>query len=437
MKIASPKPNCKVSTSRRCLSAMLIAAMGASSAMADRPSVRPTRMPTVAGTSAPPAATPPAATSQYSTEPNAVSQPRRPAINTAPSVAASPRYLRSSTAGASLEIARRLLAQATQEYDSKAWMSAENTAWDAIRHIGESIDLANVADPNQPSAGPNARTRIEMAKHAITESRDFAGVYGAVDAAAIARMARSHQTKLIDPASASTVTANEATDRYLDFARVQLATIAGERIEAAQALDLLAAVYLGRADASTLPSETAICMRRAALQGQPNNASLASRLGMHLADVGLHDEACWALQHSLSMEFTPQTAHALVAVMQRTGDTTGASQLVAKLQQSEPAKQPQVFTPEIVELSPSEFASVSKSVMSGGAIVEGNPSPASVAAAPSNAIRKPTMEGVPASLASTRITEGDGASGQVIVDGEEPKQPGVVRRFFGKFKKPW
>ncbi len=114
-----------------------------------------------------------------------------------------------------------------------------------------------------------------------------------VDSYSMRRMIMSHQTAVLDSQPIDTLTATDAIDRYLDEARVRLAGIAAKSVEAAQAMDLLAAIYLGRADARTLPSSTALCLRRAALQGQPANASLAMRLGMHLADLGLYQEARW------------------------------------------------------------------------------------------------------------------------------------------------
>ncbi len=186
--------------------------------------------------------------------------------------------------------------------------------------VGRNLRLGQrSAGPRRRSICPNAKTvsrrrsdsaasaleKLQLARQAIREARDFSGAYGSVDAEAIARMAKSHLTDVLDNQPTLGLSATDAADRYLDNARVQLAPIAAQSVEAAQAMDLLAAIYLSRADARTLPSSTALCLRRAALQGQPSNASLASRLGMHLADVGLMDEARWALEHSMSLEADP------------------------------------------------------------------------------------------------------------------------------------
>ena len=207
--------------------------------------------------------------------------------------AAAQRWLRTSTSSASREVSRRLIEQASAEYAIGAWASAETSAWEGLRFAAEAVELASRENANSPADGPNAAAlaNLQIARTAIREARDFGGQYGAGDRDSIRRMAMSHQTAVLDYQPVDTLTAADAIDRYLDEARIRLSGIASQSVEAAQAMDLLAAIYLGRADVKTLPSSTALCLRRAALQGQPGNASLALRLGMHLADLGLYREA--------------------------------------------------------------------------------------------------------------------------------------------------
>ena len=161
------------------------------------------------------------------------------------------RWLRSSTSTASAEVARRLIAQATREYGVGASLSAETSAWTAIRWAAESVDLAQRENgtPTSSDAGASALDRLQRARQAIREARDFSGMYGSVDAEAITRMAKSHLTEVLDSQPTQGLSATDAADRYLDNARVQLAPIAAQSVEAAQAMDLLAAIYLRRADA--------------------------------------------------------------------------------------------------------------------------------------------------------------------------------------------
>ena len=144
-------------------------------------------------------------------------------------------------------------------------------------------------------------------------------------------MAISHSTDVLDFLPCDELSGTDAADRYLDSARVALAEIASQSVEAAQAMDLLAAIYLKQNNAAKLHNATALCLRRAALQGQPENASLASRLGMQLLDVGLLEEARWALKHSLSMEKDQATTQAYLAVLYQTGRKAEAQQVLASL----------------------------------------------------------------------------------------------------------
>jgi hypothetical protein len=215
-------------------------------------------------------------------------------------------------------------------------------------------------------------------------------------------------------------------------------------VEAAAAMDLLASIYLGRADPKTLPSATALCLRRAALQGQPDNASLAARLGMHLTDLGLFQEARWALEHSLAIKDDPQTTAALVQLLQRSGRAEEAEPLLSQLQgqlhgQSRvgggslsgdpdrglvfgaPRSTPRI--PEIVELTPDAFAKISK---------------------PVNPVDRAERR-VEATPASTRLETSDTIQSEEKtppsetesdIGGEEEKV-GWMRRLFRSFKQVW
>ncbi len=275
------------------------------------------------------------------------------------------RWLRSSSASDCARRARTLIDRGTIEYGSGAWLSAEATVWEAFRCAAEGIDLQEreLAKAQLGIRRQSATGRLQFARTAIREARDFAGVYGNADGHVISRMAISHSTDVLDAMPCDTLTGSDAADRYLDAARVALAGIASRSAEAAQGMDLLAAIYLKQNDSTKLHGATALCLRRAALQGQPDNASLASRLGMHLLDVGLMEEARWALSHSLSIEKDNATTQAYVAVLQQTGRQVEAQRILASLQ---PVQQSIVQTeriPAITELSPQDFVAISKPVM--------------------------------------------------------------------------
>ena len=338
------------------------------------------------------------------------------------------RWLRTSTSSASVEVAQRLIDQASAEYSIGAWASAETSAWEGLRFAADSVELASRERGDSPASGHYAAAlaNLQIARTAIREARDFGGHYGVTDRESIRRMVMSHQTAVLDSQPIDTLTAADAIDRYLDEARVRLSGIASQSVEAAQAMDLLAAIYLGRADAKTLPSSTALCLRRAALQGQPGNASLALRLGMHLADLGLYREARWALEHSLKLEPSQEASEALVLVLRRSGRSDEAARMIASMQQAIPngmARQPRV--PQVDTLSPQEFASISKPVMKASqrtGVVTGT-----FASAKRNLVR----------VVSRQPDAADTEPAAAEETLQETGQPSMIRRFFNSFIHVW
>lgn len=235
-------------------------------------------------------------------------------------------YLASQTAKSQVDAATRSLDQAMLDYRCSAFASAESSAWSALQKAAEAIDLAESRSRINDFTGSkiNAMQRLRAGRLAMQEARDFIGPYSQGGGEAIARLARSHQTAVVRQTlpnrkaafnrSDVQLAASEVIDRYLDYARAELSVIAGKSLLAAKAMDLLAAITLGRGDASRLPGPTAICLRRAAVQGQSHHPDLVARLGHHLADIGLVDEARWALQHSLKLAYNPVNASRLASL---------------------------------------------------------------------------------------------------------------------------
>ncbi len=288
-------------------------------------------------------------------------------------------YLATQTAKSQSAIAVKLLEQAQLEYDCAAYASAETSAWQALEKCAQSIDLSrsmSVSGSAPVEAAQTAIAKLHRGHRAIIEACDFVGPYAQDNRQAIARLARAHETPVVrealppmrmsysssTPDAAALPSASEAVDRYLDYARMQLSDVASESLLAARAMDLLAAIRLGRNDAVRLPGPTAICLRRAAVQGQSGNADLVAKLGHHLADVGLVDEARWALQHSLSIQHNPANAARLATLNQVATRPTPANygQSILAATRSRVRQQPDVIT-----MSPEQFASISTQVMPG------------------------------------------------------------------------
>ncbi len=308
-------------------------------------------------------------------------------------------YLASQTAQSQIDAAATLLRQAGLEYECAAYASAETSAWDALEKAATAIDLArSPRGPGSRATGEanqagDALRQFYQGKRALIEAQDFVGPFAQGDPQAIARLARAHQTSVVretlppmmgsysaearvrlgqqrgqQNSNAELPTASEAIDRYLDFARSQFSGIAADSMLAAQTMDLLAAIRLGRNEPTQLPGPTAICLRRAAVQGQSSNADLVAKLGHQLADVGLIDEARWALGHSLTLQHNPANAARLAslnATAQQTARSPYGSSILAATRVPEMQADQPTRVPEITTLSPDQFAAISTSVIPG------------------------------------------------------------------------
>lgn len=216
------------------------------------------------------------------------------------------------------------LHRAMEAYRKRSWRAAEEASWTSLELTARAVDLEHGKGPVSDTDPGLLTTSVHQAKTAIKESHDFANLISSkADATLIGQLMRSHKTRIqgLEPGKTS---AARAVDLYLDSARRQLGEVASYSVEAAESLDLLASIYLRRDQPRELPAPTAVCMLRAALQGQPGNASLAVRLAQHLASAGLADEAARTYEHALSIEPLPETAASLVALLDRNGETRRA-----------------------------------------------------------------------------------------------------------------
>ncbi len=297
--------------------------------------------------------------------------------------------MRSITADTCGRRAAEHLDDAYREYSVGAWASAEASAWKAMERIAIGLDVA--AERTKTSALPSAAVALRDGRRALREARDFVTAGAVIDAARMEAIAASHQTPVLHGEAPIGCTAADAVDRYLDYARRRLTPLARRHIRAAQAMDLIAAITLGRNDSDRLPEETALCLRRAALFGQPSNPSLAAQLGKQLAAMGLVDEAERTLRHALSLQASEETAAALAAVLNQRRETGAAARLVERLDAPSPEASRRPRTPEVIELSPSDFAAISPPLNTGAI---GTPGTANTARAVSRA-SSPTDEQSP------------------------------------------
>jgi hypothetical protein len=126
---------------------------------------------------------------------------------------------------------------------------------------------------------------------AIREADDFAGRYGTVDSAAIARMVNSHHTKTLKEFDTSQLTGIIAADIYLDSARQMLESMAASDPLAAHAIAMLAKSYRQRASESPLALATSVHLMRAAVAAAPGDRALTIELASVLDQANMKAEA--------------------------------------------------------------------------------------------------------------------------------------------------
>ncbi|TWT70077.1 hypothetical protein [Crateriforma conspicua] len=362
--------------------------------------------------------------------------------------ATSPRpWLASGTSISLDRDASTALAEATADYGFGAWASAEDNAWLAIRKAAQSLDC-------QSSSSRDVQ-QLNQAIDAIREAKDFVGPYAADDPVVLRRLIRSHRTSVaapwLDASHAVVPSCRQLADVYLNHARRMLGDLASRHLVAARSLDLLAAVTLSRNDETTLAGPVALCLRRAALQGQPQNASLALNLGRQLIDVGLYREAHWALQQSYQHEPSAESAELIARLMHQAGETDAAGQWMIAARQSlqnAGAAATGSPVPEVVHVSPAEFASLSARppVVSGTPAMIGNqtatPNQATtmnprVAMRPNAVVQPYAVSGNVNASANPQA-----APGQLVAPGAMPPastapEPGPAKRMFNAIGKWW
>lgn len=210
-------------------------------------------------------------------------------------------------------------------------------------------------------ATPWAVEGLKRARTTLEESQDFASSDRPVDPGLVPEIIRSHQNAAVLESAASAVTATQALDLYLESARKELVRIARRHVGAAQAMDLIAAIRLQRGTPNSIPEETALCLRRAALEGQPGNTSLALQLGTQLTHMGLLEEAEATLSHAMNLSPSQSVAEAFSEVKRKRGGANLAGQ-VAQMRLS--TQQPATRVPQVTQLTPAESAAISPPINS-------------------------------------------------------------------------
>ncbi len=211
------------------------------------------------------------------------------------------------------EAARMSLRSAGQRLRHRATHSAKMYALETLRSI--------VAMQDAKQGGNTHAKMLDAALDAIRESRDFCGSFGAVDYKALQRMVAVHETPALKGRNLESLSAIEATEEYLNFAKQNLVVAAGGAREASDAL-----VILGNVERETVAldnayaSAVAVMLQQTAVEIAPQSMTAHCELGITLSHQGLIDQAAASLKQSLSIQPTRRGYAELLEVSRRSGD---------------------------------------------------------------------------------------------------------------------
>ncbi len=243
-----------------------------------------------------------------------------------------------------LELAQHALHQSQQSLLRGATHTARKHAIEAMQAV--------VAMRDAQDGGNLHSQQLERAFDAIRESKDFCGEFGSIDFKALTRMVDVHETTALKQQDLSVITALEATEAYLDFAKNQLVLATGGVREGSQALLLLGQVELEIARASdTHATSVAVAVQRAAVESDPYFAIGYRVLGTTLLNLGLVEEAADCLITSLQIQPTRVAYERLLDIARRLGDVDTARTCMRALED------PRMEEGNLVRtLTPQEFA---------------------------------------------------------------------------------
>lgn len=251
--------------------------------------------------------------------------------------------------------ARRMAEQAIQSLEDAHLQLRRGMHLTAKRSAMETLRL--IADANDMLDGQiRSASNLQQAQQALEEANDFSGQYGPVSQASLQRMVQSHQTPVLKDCTTSHLNGSRAADLYLDFARAKFAIVAEANPIATEALALLAEVERKNKKPTALTDAVVISLLRAAIQARPDDAVIANELGFQLLKQGLLEEAQWALERSFQIQPTRSAGVNLAEALRQRGNIQAARERIAQIE-GLPIQPP--ATPQIITLSPQQFASLS------------------------------------------------------------------------------
>lgn len=306
-----------------------------------------------------------------------------------------------------MEDARQSLEAAHRSLKSDAVFTAEKSALDALRSV------VNVNDMELDSDW--CSQQLEIGLQALREAEDFNGKYGPVDAESLARMVYSHETTVLKDVDLSGVTGIEATEQYLQQARVSLFDAAGGVPEAGQALMLLARAQREEAGATEHNASVALAMQLVAVELLRADAGVWRQLAQTQLDQGLAVDAVRSAGQSLQIEESFEAYDVMRLAAERLGDQGLIQHCLASMQ-----KRTQPQPSMAVRVVPvNQFAATSTRINTPGA--QAHPNQQSFAARGQQAAR--TQYGQPVSPQPVAVSPQTIEARQIAPPAVAPSEP--------------
>ncbi len=236
-----------------------------------------------------------------------------------------------------------------------AILSARDEVLAGLRTLIRAIDLRSGVWVGEPA--------LDQALTAFEEESDFHNsIKHPMRGVSTADIVSRHTTPVLKNTDLNHVSPELASQHYRNFARQQLFDAAQRHPWAADLFYALGRTYDRSADMA--PDESyrwrnqAVVCYEAALNITPSHAGGATQLGYALLKLDRIDEAHAALNHSIQAKPTADAWRNLAEVYRRRGQPSQADYATNQVATFE-AAQPAANVPEVINLDPKAFASIS------------------------------------------------------------------------------
>lgn len=246
---------------------------------------------------------------------------------------------------------RSALEQCDQFLRRGAIHSARDEVVLGLRKLMRTMDSIRGAYVSEPA--------LDKALNALREELDFQRVGNGVT---VESMVATHSTEALKNRPLDSVSPSIASQHYRSFARYQLLVAADEHPWAADLLYALGKTFEKEAEgnaiaATSLRSQAVVCYQ-AAIQLKSNHSEASNQLGHTLLLLDRVDEALATLNNAVQINPSAASWSNLAEAYKRSGAHQQAAIAATKANEWQRASKPAFSrsNPEVVEISPEEFA---------------------------------------------------------------------------------